>query len=105
MTIPVSVPYEINYLVVSDGSGNLWAEIPAEWITWFTQVQELAVTDLTALTGGGDTTLHYHTADRLSIDTINSGETFTIPTGHQLVIAEQLTNSGTLINDGKVYLI
>lgn len=65
----------------------------------------LTATNHTDLTDAGDSTLHYHSADRLSIDTINVGETFTIPAGHQLVIADQLTNSGTLVNNGKVYLI
>jgi hypothetical protein len=38
-------------------------------------------------------------------DFINLGEIFTIPAGYQLIIAEELFNSGEIINDNLVFII
>jgi hypothetical protein len=41
----------------------------------------------------------------LTRDFINIGETFNIPTGYQLLVAEELFNSGEIINNNLVYII
>ncbi len=38
-------------------------------------------------------------------DSIESDETVTIPAAHQLIVAGRLTNSGTLINNGRLHIL
>lgn len=64
----------------------------------------LSSTNATDLTDGGDTTLHTHKFPTES-DVIDIGETLTILSNRQFIIAEKLTNNGTIMNDGKVFLI
>ena len=56
------------------------------------------------LTSGIETALHGHKWPTIS-DVIDIGETVTIPLNRQLIICAELTNSGTIINDGRLCLI
>lgn len=70
--------------------------------------------DLQNIQGGADLQ-HLTAAQVLSLttvnkwpvvsDTIDVGETVTIPANRQLLIAQKLTNSGTLTNNGRLVIL
>jgi len=60
------------------------------------QVQELPATD--SVVSGT-------TKFPLVCDTIDAAETLTIPTTYQFIVGKKLNNSGTIVNNGLVYII
>lgn len=58
----------------------------------------------TALTDGGETTLHSHKWPTVA-DVVDVDETVTIGANRQLIVAELITNNGTIYNSGTVYII
>lgn len=64
----------------------------------------LTATNHTDLTDGGETLLHGHKWPMVS-DTVDVGETVSVTANRQLLIAEEITNSGTIENSGEIYMV
>jgi hypothetical protein len=94
----IAVPGVGNDYLAGNTQHNDLQGIDAGDINHLTDAQKLG------LTSGAETALHGHKWPTIS-DVIDAGETVTIPVNRQLIICAELTNSGTIINDGRLCLI